>query len=102
MLPAILKAKEGKLKLFDLNDDNDRINVEEYVLKFNDIDPIDTISGVQARLKNLGFYKGDITDFADEELENAVKAFQKSVNKTENGRWNDSATQQEIKDTYGC
>jgi N-acetylmuramoyl-L-alanine amidase len=102
MLPAILKAKEGKLKLFDLNDENVQINVEEYVLKFNDIDPLDTISGVQARLKNLGFYKGDITDFADEELENAVKAFQNSVNSAENGKWDDSATQQKIKDAYGC
>ena len=39
------------------------------------LDPISELTGVQARLRNLGFYKGSIDGSESERLDDAVKAF---------------------------
>ena len=51
-------AKKGKL-VFDTEN-------EEYELLLGHLDPIDEISGIQARLKGLGHYQGDTTGTLDD------------------------------------
>ena len=45
-------------------------------LKLGNLDPIDTLSGVKARLTNLGFLCGAINDEMNEETEKALRDFQ--------------------------
>ena len=52
---------------------------EEYDLKLGCLDPLDEITGIQARLGNIGFYNGPVDGMESEELRNAMKLFQGSV-----------------------
>ena len=49
---------------------------KEYNLKFGLLPPIDDVSGIQARLKNLGYYEGDLTRRLDDATKAAITAFQ--------------------------
>jgi len=48
----------------------------ECELEFGSLDPVDEISGAQARLQNLGYYHGEITGEMNEDLREAVQFFQ--------------------------
>lgn len=61
-------AREGTLLL--------RGGVERYALKLGHLDPISEPSGVKARLKNLGLYRGPITGGLDADAAEALRAFQ--------------------------
>ncbi len=50
---------------------------KEYKLKLGYLDPITEISGIQARLNNLGFSCGDEKDELGEKTRGALKEFQK-------------------------
>lgn len=50
--------------------------VEEYDVDLGFMTPISDTAGVQARLKNLGFYRGDMNGNLDEETLDAVAEFQ--------------------------
>ncbi len=52
---------------------------EKYELQLRQIDPIETISGVQARLKNLGFYTGEVDGALSETTLEALHTFQRSA-----------------------
>ena len=52
---------------------------EEWDLRIGAMDPLDSISGVQARLNNLGFDCGDPDGVEDEQTTAAVKAFQERI-----------------------
>jgi len=52
---------------------------EEFTINFGHIDPIEEISGVKTRLRNLGFYHGDIDDQLDPETHGAIAAFQSTL-----------------------
>jgi hypothetical protein len=75
-----------KLIVYKSEDEGD---ILEYNLNLNHLDPIDEISGIKARLKNLGFYAGAIDKKEDEELKEAIKWFQKDNNLNANGLVND-------------
>ena len=61
-------AREGKLILTSTG--------EEYELLLGNMDPIDEIAGIQGRLRNLGFYGGELDGEMSPELEDAIRAFQ--------------------------
>ena len=48
-----------------------------YRIEVREVPPADSVAGAKQRLKNLGFYQGRVNGVADEELEGAVRAFQK-------------------------
>ena len=55
-------------------DDNDQPQ-GSYDLAVGHLDPVEEISGVQARLGNLGYYSGPITGTLDDATRRAVSAF---------------------------
>ncbi len=63
-------AKKGKLVLSDAQ--------EEYDLYLGYLDPIEELTGVQARLHGLGYYFGPIDGRMETETEQAVKDFQEA------------------------
>jgi peptidoglycan hydrolase-like protein with peptidoglycan-binding domain len=71
-----------------------------YDLDLGDIDPVESIRGVQLRLRNLGFLCPDSGEL-DDETRQAILAFQKRNELPENGRPDDK-TRQALKDKHGC
>jgi hypothetical protein len=53
---------------------------EEYDLDLGYMNPVEYTSGVQARLKNLGYYKGDVSGTLDDETRKAIRRFQRDKN----------------------
>lgn len=49
---------------------------EEWSVDLAYMNPVDYASGVQARLKNLGYYRGDLNGQYDEETQEAIRGFQ--------------------------
>jgi N-acetylmuramoyl-L-alanine amidase len=64
-------------------------NQEEITIYFGYVDPIEEISGVKGRLRNLGFYYGKIDDELTPETTVALAEFQHSVNLSAEGELND-------------
>jgi Putative peptidoglycan binding domain len=58
---------------------------EEYDLDLGYMNPVEYTSGVQARLKNLGYYKGDISGTLDDETRKAIRKFQRDKQLPETG-----------------
>jgi putative peptidoglycan binding protein len=52
---------------------------EEIEINFGYVDPIEEISGVKSRLRNLGLYDGEIDDEITPETTTAIAEFQRSV-----------------------
>jgi len=50
--------------------------VERYELNLGHIDPVEELSGVQGRLKGLGFWAGEVDGKTSDALREAVKVFQ--------------------------
>jgi peptidoglycan hydrolase-like protein with peptidoglycan-binding domain len=70
----------------------------QYTLNLGGVDPIESIAGVQQRLKNLGYGTGS-TEAS--ELEGAIRAFQKHCGITPTGRA-DEPTREKLKYKHGC
>lgn len=85
-------AKNGKLVLTDED--------EEYDLYLGQIDPIDKNSGVQARLRGLGYYDGETSQAVNPETEQAVKDFQEAYNLEPTGQIDD-AFRSKLESIYG-
>jgi hypothetical protein len=49
---------------------------EQWNLDLGHINPVEYASGVQARLKNLGYYRGEISGTLDDATREAIRAFQ--------------------------
>ena len=86
-------AKSGKLIVDD--DQN------EYDLELGHLDPIDSVSGLQARLNNLGFDCGKVDDILGPKSIAALQAFQKRQELKITGEA-DSITLEELENEYGC
>ena len=86
-----------------LHDKKGTLSVENYdiPLKIGSLDPLDTVSGQQARLASLGYYFGDIDAKEGPLFELAVEEFQCDQNLTVTGQC-DIDTQTKLKDAYGC
>jgi len=61
-------------------------------VKIGHLDPDDTVTGLQARLQNMGFYDGDINGNFDEATREALMAFQQMAGVDPNGDPKDSRT----------
>jgi|SRR5208337_1717840 len=51
-------------------------NTHPITLSLGQLDPISEVSGIQSRLRNLGFYKGPIDGKLNEATKRAIRAFQ--------------------------
>ncbi|UCF85631.1 MAG: peptidoglycan-binding protein [Desulfobacteraceae bacterium] len=86
-------AKRGRLLVGETQD--------EYVLNLGHVDPIHEITGVQARLKNLGFGCGKIDGILGPKTEAALSQFQKKYGLLESGKL-DTATEKKLVEVHGC
>ncbi len=73
---------------------------EVHEFQLGHMNPIDNAGGIQGRLKNLGYYHGDIHSNLDEATAEAIKAFQKDSGLPETGEM-DAATQSIIEARHG-
>lgn len=73
----------------------------EYYLKFGYLDPLDTVSGAQGRLFDLGYYDGAVNGKLDGHTRSALLTFQKKY-KLRPTEKNDKATQDKLKERFGC
>lgn len=85
-------AQEGKLILRD--------GKEVYPLVLGHIDPIDEVSGIQGRLRNLGFYNGEADGDSGPVTEEAIRGFQRKHGLPETGQA-DEGTIAALKGDFG-
>jgi N-acetylmuramoyl-L-alanine amidase len=85
------QAKKAKLEIIDTG--------EEYDFDLGHVNPVEYASGVQARLKNLGYYKGEITSTLDDETKEAIRRFQRAHGLPETGD-TDSQTLDLLRETH--
>jgi N-acetylmuramoyl-L-alanine amidase len=88
-------ARDGKLVL-----EPEGAAGEEYDVLMRRLDPVDEVSGVQARLKNLGFYQGEVSGEMTSETVDAIHAFQHHSRLPASGDA-DAATQAALLDQHG-
>lgn len=74
---------------------------ESYKLSLGYLDPIDEVSGYQARLHNLGFFPGPIDGIDGAKTKSAVRQFQSVVGATVDGIVG-SETRKHLEERYGC
>jgi Putative peptidoglycan binding domain len=70
-------------------------------IKIGYLDPVEEVSGQQARLKNLGYYWGEIGVPGDDALESAIEEFQCDAGLSVDGDCG-PATQAKLKQVHGC
>lgn len=85
--PVSPDAGEGKILVGE--------EQEEYVLKVGYLDPIEEISGVQARLNNLRFDCGPVDGLLGPTTESAIRRFQRQYDLPVTGQ-PDAATQKKL------
>jgi hypothetical protein len=88
-------AKQGKL----IVGKGDRAT--SYDLLLGHLDPVDEITGVQARLNNLGFYNGDPDGVLSPQTAEALGSFQASVGLSATGKL-DAATRAKLRQTHSA
>jgi hypothetical protein len=92
-IPASLRTATLRIDIADLGE-------EEHVLRIGHLDPLTELSGVQQRLRNLGFHC-ELTGVLDEDTRAALAAFQnfKGLNET---REVDTPTRNALRDAHGA
>jgi N-acetylmuramoyl-L-alanine amidase len=90
-------AETGRLKVW--LDDDPAAEPTTWTLQIAHLDPIDTISGVQARLTNLGYDCGGEDGTIGPYTEGALKAFQARAGLEPTGQLDD-ATRTKLKDWH--
>jgi hypothetical protein len=73
---------------------------EHYVLELRGLDPVDEVTGLQGRLKNLGFYKGPLDGQLGDATVRAMQDFQASRRLSQTSE-PDGATRQALLDAHG-
>jgi hypothetical protein len=68
-------------------------------VKLGHLDPAEEISGAQSRLRNLGFDAGETDGNTDDQLEAALRAFQKKNGLSESGALDD-ATKRKLEELH--
>jgi putative peptidoglycan binding protein len=74
---------------------------ERYSLLLGSLNPLETVSGVQARLTNLGIDPGPVDDIMGPLTKGAIRVFQSEQDLDMNGRIN-NATRDALRVAYGC
>lgn len=100
--PTHPNARVARVYLGDEEDeDGNLLETEEHIFDLGHLDPIDTISGIQGRLNNLGYDCGGEDGEIGENTTNAIKEFQNKNNLSSTGILNDM-TRNKIQEVYGC
>jgi hypothetical protein len=86
-------AREGMLMLGEQSE-------ERYLLRIGRLDPVEELSGIQARLSNLGYMFGPIDGTSGPSTSMAIRAFQSEHELTPTGMI-DEATKQKIREIHG-
>jgi len=73
---------------------------EVYNFQLGHMNPADNIAGMQGRLKNLGYYRGDMTGSLDEDTSEAIRKFQANAGLSATGEA-DEATQAALANRHG-
>jgi N-acetylmuramoyl-L-alanine amidase len=77
-----------------------QVRGRRFPLQLGTLDPVDTVRGAQARLNQLGFNAGDLTDALNDQTRAALTAFQHKYALQESGEL-DAATQDKLKTLFG-
>lgn len=85
------RARKGTLTLRD--------GAEVHELALGHLDPIDTVSGVQGRLANLGYYDGPVDGRESDALSRAVRDFQDAEGLEMSGTV-DAATRDKLEEVH--
>jgi N-acetylmuramoyl-L-alanine amidase len=75
--------------------------LQRWTLRLGHLDPVDTVSGIQARLNNLGFDCGEVDGVAGPKTEASVRHFQKWAALEIDGIAGPK-TQNKLKQEHGC
>jgi len=89
-------ARRGKLKV------RWRGTLLEYDLSLGRVDPIDTVSGVQQRLNNLGYTCGGADGVFGPRTKSALTRFQRDNEISNPTGEPDGATREKLKEKHGC
>jgi hypothetical protein len=73
---------------------------EVYNLQLGYVDPLDSLTGIQSRLRNLGFFEGDSDGQASPALTSAIADFQRHYQLDVSGQIDD-ATRNALRQTFG-
>lgn len=77
-------------------DPSDPTDTAEWTLEIGALDPVDTISGVQSRLRNLGHPIDEITGTMDDATRNALREFQRFMGHAQPSGELDDATRRAL------
>lgn len=75
---------------------------KENEFELSALQPVDTIKGVQSRLKSLGFFTGDLDGKSSSELKDAVRAFEGAQEMKVTGDHKGQAFKDKLLAEYGC
>ncbi len=92
-------AGEGTLTIW--KDDNNPSSLITWQLKIGCLDPVEEISGIQGRLRNLGFDCGPVDGILGPRTREAVELFQESQGLKVDGIPGPE-TQAKLKEIHGC
>jgi hypothetical protein len=98
--PMPSDADTGHLTLL-AGQDEEAQPQREYKLNFGKLQPIESLTGVQQRLRNLGFYEGPNTHELDERTHKALKSYQADRDGLAATGKPDSATRARLKEEHG-
>lgn len=80
-----------------------RLEIDGHVIpiRLGHLDPVEEVSGAQARLHNLGYHRGPVDGQATPALDAAIRLFQKINSLEETGEFDDT-TRNKLKEAHGC
>ena len=93
--PIPARAMRGELRV------GREPSVLQRTLLLGEVDPIDSVSGVQARLNNLDFQCGSVSGEMDSPTREAIREFQRSCGLTPTGDA-DADTRKRLQAEYGA
>lgn len=91
-IPIVPDAQKGRLLLRD--------GAEEITLELGCLEPVEMLEGVQMRLRNLGYFDGEVDGQSSDDLEYAIVCFQADSGMEPTGE-PDNQTRALLKSKYG-
>jgi N-acetylmuramoyl-L-alanine amidase len=100
--PVAVTSEQAHLDLWPARTGNEdaKEGLFSWDLKLGHLDPFDTISGVQARLANLGFYAGPVDGADNADLDLAVAAFESKMGLAATGDPTNATMQSKLHDVH--